>query len=170
MARSLIGRDQQAGSAHRGSRPASAGGPRYDLVRTGDVRGDGPDAAPDVSPNDAAGDEGAGIQDPIPFVVRNVSDATLFFDYSLGANNVIDGAKTTGGAWAGIGYFPPPALVDCARVDPGSHCCVMFDVVAAVRQISPGQELRITWSGGNVFEGDDRYCQCPCHRAADVIP
>jgi hypothetical protein len=62
-------------------------------------------------------------------------------------------------------------MEDCAGADPGSDCCVYCEeLLPAARRLRPGEEARVLWDGGRVFQVDDDYCRCSCSHARTPVP
>jgi hypothetical protein len=116
-------------------------------------------------------DDAPPVQDPITFVVRNGSSETVYLDWTFGGADTVEGARTTGGAWAPVSYWPPPCMVDCADHEPGDMgCCIACVPPPSVKELPAGEELRFTWDGGNVHEEDPEHCSCTCYWVVDVVP
>jgi hypothetical protein len=147
------------------------------------------DAAVDVTPDEMTGDpsvddaqfedtqseDAASPQGPLDFVVRNTSASAVYLDWSYSGNMVIEGARTTGGAWEPLYYLQPSScwLMTCVGVDPDSPtaclvppCGIMF----AVKELGPGEEAVVSWDGERIYIEDAEYCEHGCYWPREVDP
>jgi hypothetical protein len=138
-----------------------------------------PDPAPDPTPDpieDPVGDDAADvveedappIQTPITFIVRNTTEETVYLDWQVFGRDLIGGGRTTGGAWADVHYWTPYCMEACADYGPGEMCCIECLPPPSVRELGPGDEISMEWDGESLFEVDDTYCVCSCHRPLAV--
>jgi hypothetical protein len=131
--------------------------------------------ADDAPSDDGQSEDGPSPQGPLDFVVRNTSSSVVYLDWTYAGNMVIEGARTTGGAWEPLYYLQPSScwLVSCEGVDPESPtaclvppCGIMF----AVRELGPGQEVVVSWNGEHVYREDAEYCEHGCYWPEEVGP
>lgn len=119
-------------------------------------------------PADVIDEDSFIVQDPITFVIRNISAGAVYFDFSYGEPQVINASRTAGGPWEDIGFWPPFCMADCGSVGPGEECCVMCDIMMSVKELEGGEDLRVEWDGENLYTVVDDYCTCSCYRAVGV--
>jgi hypothetical protein len=70
------------------------------------------------------------------------------------------------GWWQPVVTYKPWCAVDCARVEPGSDCCIMCeppDLNPIVKRLEGGESLSILWDG-TMYEWDEELCECGCYR------
>jgi hypothetical protein len=110
-------------------------------------------------------------QGSITFVIRNVSSETRYLEWLSGGYGVIEGARTTGGAWDPLLYWSPFCMLGCFAVNPGDSCCIPCPaMIPAVKELNPGGEVRIPWDGQVVYQVDADYCDCSCYWERPPVP
>jgi hypothetical protein len=144
----------------------AADDPLHDPVFDG-----GTDTADATDATDTLEDEDLPPQGPITFVIRNVTPGNWYVDWSASGYNLIDGARTTGGAWDPLSYWSPGCMMGCADSGPGTDCCVMCEpMMPAVKQLLPGEEVRMLWDGRTIQQVDDTHCTCSCYWERPPLP
>jgi|GEM_PF-2084976 len=108
-------------------------------------------------------------QGKITFIIKNLKDKEVYINWNFNGINIVEGERTTGGAWDPINYWTPFCMMDCASSPPNGDCCIeCAPPIPRVRKIDSGKEVSFEWEGKYVYKVDDTYCNCPCYRELEA--